>query len=247
MVKKVIVLIFIAQSLSLSVFSQANDTIQVVQDTTESLIATQLGAEDKVESQTTDTVIWVEDKKLTLDKSKDKVLMNTEPFKPNPTKAVLYSAIFPGLGQIYNRKYWKLPIVYGGALGLVYAITWNGRMYSDYTTAYKAIMSPDYLEKQSDYMNVFRGNIKDPADWTASDLQIARDAIRRRRDFNRRNRDLSIIAAVALYALCMVDSYVDAQLYDFDMSPDLSFRVEPKVGLDNFSQMSVGLQCSVKF
>ncbi len=63
-------------------------------------------------------------------------LQMVEPFKPNPTKALLYSAIIPGLGQIYNRKYWKLPIIYGGLMGCMYAITWNNKNYEDYSDAY---------------------------------------------------------------------------------------------------------------
>ena len=75
-------------------------------------------------------------------------------FKPNPTKAVLY-AIVPGLGQIYNRKYWKLPIVYGGLMGCTYAITWNNKNYKDYSMAYKDIMydaavNPNNPDKWSD-------------------------------------------------------------------------------------------------
>mgnify|MGYP000261094522 FL=1 len=70
-------------------------------------------------------------------------------FKPDPTKAVLYSAIFPGLGQIYNRKYWKLPLVYGAFMGCAYAITWNNRNYQDYLEAYKGIMSEKPLENNS--------------------------------------------------------------------------------------------------
>ena len=57
-------------------------------------------------------------------------------FSPNPTKAVLFSAVFPGLGQVYNRKYWKLPIVYGGFMGCAYAISFNSRYYKDYSNAY---------------------------------------------------------------------------------------------------------------
>jgi hypothetical protein len=60
-------------------------------------------------------------------------------FKPNPGKAVLLGLI-PGMGQIYNRKYWKLPLVYGGFMGFMYAITWNNRNYQDYWNGYKGIM-----------------------------------------------------------------------------------------------------------
>ena len=58
-------------------------------------------------------------------------------WKPNPARAVWLGAIFPGLGQIYNRSYWKLPIVYGGLMGCIYAITWNNNMYRDYKQAYR--------------------------------------------------------------------------------------------------------------
>lgn len=253
MVKRVILSIIVAHCVSLSVFSQTNDTIKVVEESIDSLVITTVEnvniasreSANPIAKSSRDTLVWIDDQ-VELDKSTEKVLMKKEPFKPDPTKAVIYSAIFPGLGQIYNRRYWKLPIVYGGVLGLVYAITWNGRMYSDYTKAYKAIMSDDYIAKKSDYSGIFPADV-DPASWTDSQLQSYRDNIRRRRDFNRRNRDLSIIGAVALYALCMIDSYVDAQLYDFNMSPDLSFRVEPRIGLDDFSQISFGLQCSIRF
>ena len=59
-------------------------------------------------------------------------------FNPNPNKAVIMAAVFPGLGQIYNRQYWKLPLVYGGFMGFIYAITWNNKNYSDYSQAYLA-------------------------------------------------------------------------------------------------------------
>ena len=67
--------------------------------------------------------------------------IDMEPFKPNPTKAVIFSAILPGLGQIYNKAYWKLPIVYGGFMGCIYAITWNNRNYKDYSAAYFDLVS----------------------------------------------------------------------------------------------------------
>ena len=148
------------------------------------------------------------------------VVFNKTEFKPNPTRAVLYSAIFPGLGQVYNRKYWKLPIIYGGVLGLTYAITWNGNMYSDYNQAFKDLVTGS----GTSYNNfVPRGYdvLENKDRWV--------DRFRKQKDFFRRNRDLAIIVAVGVYALCMIDAYVDAQLYDFDMSPDLSMRVVPVV------------------
>ena len=163
-------------------------------------------------------------------------------FKPNPTKAVIYAAIFPGLGQIYNRKYWKLPIVYGGFLGFSYAISWNGRYYKDYSNGFKDIMDDD---PATDSWINFLPYGQDPE---TVDKEWLKTVLKRRKDFYRRYRDLSIIGTVAMYALSMLDAYVDAQLFDFDMSSDLSFRVEPTIiQKTDFFANSFGVQCSFRF
>ncbi|MCE5206159.1 MAG: DUF5683 domain-containing protein [Porphyromonadaceae bacterium] len=144
-------------------------------------------------------------------------------FKPSPRKAVIYSAIFPGLGQIYNRKYWKLPILYGGFVGFTYAISWNNGYYRDYLGAYQDIMddNPD--------TNRWHNLLPYGQDPGTTDIQWFTDVLQQRKDYYRYYRDLSIIGTVALYFVAMVDAYVDAQLFDFDISPDLSMRVEPAV------------------
>ena len=172
---------------------------------------------------------------------RDSVFTNVE-FKPNPTKAVLYSVFFPGLGQLYNRKYWKLPIVYGGFIGCAYAITWNGTQYNDYRKAYQ-----DINNGGSSWHNYLPVGV-DPESLTQSQMSYYISAFKNKKDFYRRNRDLSIIVTVGLYALCMLDAYVDAQLFDFDINPDLSMRIEP-VFFDKheFNTCTLGLQCSIKF
>jgi hypothetical protein len=159
-------------------------------------------------------------------------------FMPDSKKAVIYSAIFPGVGQIYNRKYWKLPIIYGGALGLTYAITWNGARYNEYSQAYKDLV----LNTGDSYLNfVDKSAIE-------ANKQYYIDAFKRKKDFFRRNRDLSIIISVGVYVLCMIDAYVDAQLYDFDISSDLSMRVEPVVWTPtSYSKTAFGLQWIINF
>ncbi len=144
-------------------------------------------------------------------------------FKPSPRKAVIYSAIFPGLGQIYNRKYWKLPILYGGFVGFTYAITWNNGYYRDYLGAYQDIMDDDPNTNRWHNMLPYG---RDPE---TTDIQWFTDVLQQRKDYYRYYRDLSIIGTVALYLVAIVDAYVDAQLFDFDISPDLSMRVEPAV------------------
>ncbi|NDV94998.1 hypothetical protein D0T84_08720 [Dysgonomonas sp. 521] len=160
-------------------------------------------------------------------------------FKPDSKKAVIYSAIFPGGGQIYNRKYWKLPIVYGGALGLTYAITWNGSRYSEYSQAYKDLV----LGTGTSYLDF--GVSQSDVD---SNKQRYVDLFKKKKDFFRRNRDLAIIISVGVYALCMIDAYVDAQLYDFDMSPDLSMRIQPMIWMPtSYSKASFGVQWIINF
>ena len=88
------------------------------------------------------------------DTSELPMTLNTKMFKPDPKKAVIYAIIFPGLGQVYNRKYWKLPIVYGGFLGFSYSIAWNGRYYTDYSNGYKDIMGDPAIELVSHFMGL---------------------------------------------------------------------------------------------
>ena len=197
-----------------------------------------------------DTVKWISPDSTVNFKSEEPGFKAKE-FKPNPTKAVIYSAIFPGLGQIYNRKYWKLPLVYGGFLGISYALSWNGRYYNDYSDAYSAIMQdyPKAPENSSVWLP-FLGQNADINNISDGDIERYRLTFKRRKDFYRRNRDLSIIGAVALYAVCMIDAYVDAQLFDFDISPDLSFKVEPTIintGNNIATGNSLGVQFSFKF
>ncbi len=180
----------------------------------------------------------------------DTVSMNSTPvsFKPNPKKAVIYSAIFPGLGQIYNRKYWKLPLVYGGFMGFVYAVTWNNKNYRDYSEAYLHIVTDDPAKPDtwhSSWKNFVPAG-RDPKDYISN--ANFKSNLKSGKDYYRRYRDLSIILTVAWYLLCIADSYVDAQLFDFDISSDLSLHLEPIiVPRTSYSPQLYGLNCSIKF
>ena len=170
--------------------------------------------------------------------------INKKIFIPNPTKATWLAVVFPGGGQIYNRKYWKLPIIYGGFAGCAYALTWNGKMYKDYMQAYKDaskgnwdassitdLLPPGYIDR-------------------VSQTQIV-ETLRKRKDTSRRYRDLSIFAFIGVYLISVIDAYVDAELSNFDITPDLSMRIEPAVINNPYSSgtsnKSVGLQCSFRF
>lgn len=168
-------------------------------------------------------------------------------FKPNPTKAVLF-ALIPGMGQVYNRKYWKLPIVYGAFMGCLYAITWNNRNYQDYSDAYRDLVN-DQLNKlpQEEWHQSWQNmSSRDPADlYKDSNFQTT---LKNRKDYYRRYRDLSIILTAGVYALSMIDAYVDAHLFDFDITPDLSLRMEPVITpKSSYGASQYGLNCSITF
>ena len=163
-------------------------------------------------------------------------------FIPNPQRALWLSLIIPGAGQIYNRKYWKLPIIYGGFVGCAYALTWNGQMYKDYSQAYQDIMSDN--PNNNSYMDFL------PPGTNVNDrLEYWQEIFRKRKDLYRRQRDLSIFAFIGVYLLSVIDAYVDAELSDFDISKDLSMKWEPTVFNDAFRNrpQGVGLQCCIKF
>ena len=163
-------------------------------------------------------------------------------FNPDPTKAVWMSALFPGLGQVYNRRYWKLPIIVGGYLGLAYATNWNNSMLRDYTVAYADLLDNDPNTRS--YMNMFSPNVKEEN----LDKGWLRNVLQSRKNYFRRNRDLCIICMVGVYLLAMVDAYVDASLSHFDISPDLSMDVAPAVMRDGRQRYpSVGLVWALNF
>ncbi len=163
-------------------------------------------------------------------------------FNPDPSRAVWMSALFPGLGQIYNRRYWKLPIVIGGFMGLGYATSWNNGMLSDYTKAYRDIMDTDPSTKS--YMDFFPPTTKEED----LDKTWLTNLLRSRKNFYRRNRDLCVICMVGVYLIAMVDAYVDASLSHFDVTPELSIDVTPAVFRDGRgSKPSFGLLWALTF
>ena len=151
-----------------------------------------------------------------------KKFMKQRQFVPDPKRALWLSLVLPGAGQIYNRKYWKLPFIYGGFLGCTYAPLWNQQMYRDYSQAYLDIMDDDPNTRS--YMEML------PPRYDISGREEHFKSIfKRKKDFYRRNRDLSIFCFAGVYLLSVIDAYVDAQLSVFDITPDLSLRIEPAV------------------
>lgn len=163
-------------------------------------------------------------------------------FTPSPTRAVWLSALFPGLGQVYNRRYWKIPIVIGAFMGIGYGTSWNNGQLQDYSQAYRDLMDNDPSTKS--YMNFFPSTTKEED----LDKTWLTNTMRTRRDFYRRNRDLCIICLVGMYLLCMVDAYVDASLAHFDISPDLSIDWSPAMIVNpTDKKVSLGLNWAFNF
>ena len=165
---------------------------------------------------------------------------------PEAKRAMWMALVLPGAGQIYNRKYWKLPIIYGGFVGCAYAITWNNQMYHDYSQAYLDIMDDD-PNTQSYNQFLHLGATID-----ASNIDRYKEIFHKRKDKFRRWRDMGVFVMIGVYAFSVIDAYVDASLSEFDISDDLTLRVEPTVMNDKrtnnpFKSASLGLQCSLKF
>lgn len=134
-------------------------------------------------------------------------IVTPEAYEHSVKKAVRYSAILPGLGQAYNRKYWKIPIIYGLGGFTVYSALQNQDLYIRHRNAYRLRSDDDPAT-----IDEFEGQ------QTARELQLNRDQYRQ-------TRDLNWILTLGVYALNLVDASVDAHLFNFNVSDDLSVRV----------------------
>ncbi len=163
----------------------------------------------------------------------------------SPHKATFYSAILPGLGQVYNKKYWKVPLLYAGIGAVGYAIHFNSTNYNLYKSAYRDFLIRDPGNKS--YIEVI------PVTLTVEDVegqyrQWFQDALNNKKKYYKRYRDLSYIGMVAIYLLNLVDATVDAHFYDFDVSDDLSLHIRPvMMEPDPVLGNKVGLQLSLRF
>ena len=158
-----------------------------------------------------------------LSSSESKTKRNWDTWRPNPKRALWLAIVLPGAGQVYNRKYWKLPLIYGGFVGCIYALQWNNTMFKDYSQAYLDIMDSDPSTESYNHFLHLGTKI------TSSNITQYQDIFRRRKDRYRRWRDLSFFCMLGVYALSIIDAYVDASLSEFDISDKLSLRIEPTV------------------
>jgi len=213
-----------------SVWANAQTNDSIVSDTTALTISAKkalmlkkkFGTNDSVQQARFDTI----DLRKPKPKEKEKKI-----FIPDPNKSMWYALIFPGLGQIYNRRYWKLPIVYSGFVGLAYGIGWFGKNYSFYKRVY-------ILADKGD--NSWKNMVSD------FEKNLSSDKFKTKMDNARRYRDLCIIGIVAFYGITVIDAFVDAALSDFDISPDLSMKIVPKV-IQNQENTALAMQLNLRF
>ncbi len=144
--------------------------------------------------------------------------------KHNPKRATLYSAVLPGLGQAYNKKYWKIPVVYAGIGTIGYFAITNGNYYNDYRQAF------DY---QSGTTADASEDIKELAGKYSAENLISI------RDYYRRNMELSWIIMALWYGLNIIDATVDAHFFEYDIGDDLTLKVEPTIQT-NYAYLGTG-------
>ena len=165
---------------------------------------------------------------------------------PDPQRALWLALVIPGGGQIYNRKYWKLPLVYGGFMGCIYAMRWNNMMYKDYAQAYLDIMDDDPgTASYNKFLHLGR-------QITPQNEERYKTIFKKRKDRYRRWRDLSFFVMVGVYAVSVIDAYVDAELSAFDLSKDLSMKVRPTLigngaSMNPLTAAALGVNCSIEF
>jgi hypothetical protein len=196
------------------------------------------------------TNLTVKAQQISISNDSLKVAIPVPQVNRSPKKASIYAALFPGLGQIYNKKYWKLPIIYGGYAGLIYVLGWNNKNYKDYFQGYRIVVENTSATNLKPDERAFLDNlIKNPSISldNPSTYSYISSQLKGGKDFFRRNRDLTIIGIAVLHVLSIIDASVDANLFDFDISDDLSLRLEPMpINLGN-QNLGMGFNLAINF
>jgi hypothetical protein len=169
----------------------------------------------------------------------------------DPVRATMMSAALPGFGQIYNRKYWKIPLVYAGFGAVGYAVVFNSKYYNMFTKAYQDFT--DLIPETDSYVSMIKGIDREVYDpilnsdlYDASSASWIKDQLLGKVDYYRKYRDLSYIGIALWYLISIMDANVDASLSEFEVSNNLDIALSPiPVPLYNFT--ALGLNVTMKF
>ncbi|MGE4568874.1 MAG: DUF5683 domain-containing protein [Bacteroidales bacterium] len=173
--------------------------------------------------------------------------LDTIYFKHSPVKASVYSAVLPGLGQIYNRKWWKLPIVYGAIGGCGYAFLWNKEKYEDYRKGYVHYFDKDPTTNH--YLSLTLAGV-DKKTGTVINAPLVERQLVYYKDYYRRYRDMMLMVTVGAYLLNMIDAAVDAHLANFSVTEDITMQIVPQIApmMANSSLVPIyGISLGVSF
>lgn len=162
----------------------------------------------------------------------------------SPHKASFYAAILPGLGQIYNKKYWKVPLIYGGIAGVGYGIHFNSKYYKDYRRAYRDFIVRD--PNNTSYLQFVPPGISID-DIHGKHSAWFQNALKNKKNYYKRYRELSYIGLGLIYVAQIIDATVDAHFFNFDISDDLSLNIQPALIAPQAEQSAVGLQFNFNF
>jgi hypothetical protein len=189
-----------------------------------SLAYSQEAKKDSIQNPPTDSLISSSKKKV--------VDIDTYSQRFNPRKAMLYAAVLPGLGQVYNKKYWKVPLVYGGFWALI-AVVDN--------------YSKQGVRARNDLFDLLDGKTSMANRTLSPALELTEAQLRTLIDQAQRQRDYFLIFTGFLYLLQMVDAHVDAHLKEFDLNPKLKVRIEPHMENSYFTGTSTGIAIKLRF
>lgn len=156
----------------------------------------------------------------------DTILIESYAKRFNPARASLFAAVLPGLGQVYNKKYWKLPLVYGGFAAIGYGMNFYQELYKDYKNQLYYILENGTEESQEGF--------------TEDQLRPAIDQARHERDF-------MIILMAGMYILQIVDAHVDAHLKEFDVNPNLQVKMQPLLRTEMLTGNQIGFSVTLRF
>ncbi|WP_372755510.1 DUF5683 domain-containing protein [Mariniflexile sp.] len=160
-------------------------------------------------------------------------LVLKKPINPlSPAKAAFYSAVLPGLGQAYNKRYWKIPIVYGGLATGIYFYSTNNKQYNRYRDAYKSRLAG--LTTDEFYLDVNGNQLTTP--------RVTTDGLQRGQEFYKKNKEISLLVTIGIYALNIIDANVDAHLMQFNVDENLSLAPHFRINeLDRTSNLGLTL------